>query len=207
MDVPISDSFSRHLSTEIQSGTFSLLGGSWWSQEAGRCTYLSRTLRMMTKRQFPQRHPGSPRTVSGGWEAKRPYNAGAAAQPSVPSSLCFGSWNKWACQRRCPPWPCVPAEGMGLIMRLASCWAWGGLLAIYEHQCGYLWKRNNIPFDIWLAFKGVHEFQKGWYDMEFKLWSSRHGSPVRASGSAIYNWRRKHAIVSLISNLIFQNDY
>lgn len=40
--------------------------------------------------------------------------------------------------RRCLHWPCVPAGGVGLIMRLASCWAWGGLLEIYEHQCGYL---------------------------------------------------------------------
>lgn len=135
---------------------------------------------------------------------KRPCNAGAAAWPSLPSSLCFGSWNKWACQRRCLQWPCVQA-GVGLIMRLASCWAWVGLLEICEYQCGYLWKRNTIPFDIWLALKGVCGFKKGRYDMEFKLWSSLHGSPVRASDSVIYNWRRKQIIVSLISNLIFQN--
>lgn len=136
---------------------------------------------------------------------KRPCNADVAARPSLPSSLCFGRWNKWACQRRCLQWPCVQAGGVGLIMRLASCWAWGRLLEIYEYQCGYLWKRNHIPLDIWLALKGVRGFKKGWYDMEFKLWSSLHGSPVRASDSAIYNWRRKHTIVSLISNIILQN--
>lgn len=70
---------------------------------------------------------------------KRPCNAGATARPSLPSSLCFGSWNKW---------------GVEEVSALALC---AGRRCGVDYEVGQLlglgWATWNLWTSVWLLVK------------------------------------------------------
>lgn len=119
-DVPSHDSSRYH--TETHQGPLPL---RWLLTGAGgrHETFTVKDTAVSSKA------PGSPRTLSGGWESR--------LDPVSHLRCVWAAPGRVTVSEDASGVACVQAGGLGLTMSWTRGWAWGGGLEPYEHQCAY----------------------------------------------------------------------